>query len=141
MPISVGTLDLGTGWLGTRPTAIRNQPQIPMYNAATAGMESHQVPIEARRGWLQVSRANSGSNARGEGDPVVFLHGFGLDLRMWTLQFEALQSTFRVIRYDLRGVQHDPSGILAGTQVRVTLCDSPLRFPDPVTCATHEVRR
>jgi len=39
----------------------------------------------------------------GEGDPVVFLHGFGLDLRMWTLRFEAFQSRFRVIRYDLRG--------------------------------------
>jgi 3-oxoadipate enol-lactonase len=39
----------------------------------------------------------------GSGEAVVFLHGFGLDSRMWAPQFEVLQSTFRVIRYDLRG--------------------------------------
>lgn len=39
----------------------------------------------------------------GDGEPVVFLHGFGLDSRMWDPQFDALQSTYRVIRYDLRG--------------------------------------
>src|ERR1700674_3686887 len=39
----------------------------------------------------------------GEGEAVVFLHGFGLDSRMWDPQFDALQSTYRVIRYDLRG--------------------------------------
>jgi pimeloyl-ACP methyl ester carboxylesterase len=39
----------------------------------------------------------------GEGEAVVFLHGFGLDSRMWDPQFEVLQSTFRVIRYDFRG--------------------------------------
>lgn len=39
----------------------------------------------------------------GNGEAVVFVHGFGLDSRMWTPQFEALQSTFRVIRYDMRG--------------------------------------
>jgi 3-oxoadipate enol-lactonase len=39
----------------------------------------------------------------GDGEPVVFLHGFGLDSRMWDPQFDALQSKYRVIRYDLRG--------------------------------------
>jgi len=39
----------------------------------------------------------------GEGEPVVFLHGFGLDSRMWEPQFEGLRSGFRLIRYDLRG--------------------------------------
>lgn len=61
------------------------------------------MPIEVNRGWLQVAQGELLFECAGEGDPVVFLHGFGLDLRMWTLQFEALQSTFRVIRYDLRG--------------------------------------
>ena len=44
----------------------------------------------------------------GNGEPVVFLHGFGLDSRMWAPQFEALQSTFRVIRYDIRGFGRSP---------------------------------
>ena len=39
----------------------------------------------------------------GKGESVVFLHGFGLDCRMWDAQFKAFQSAFRVIRYDLRG--------------------------------------
>lgn len=39
----------------------------------------------------------------GTGEPVVFLHGFSLDCRMWEPQFKAFQAAFRLIRYDLRG--------------------------------------
>ncbi len=39
----------------------------------------------------------------GEGDPVVFIHGFGLDLQMWDAQWPAFAQSHRVIRYDLRG--------------------------------------
>ena len=39
----------------------------------------------------------------GAGEPVVFLHGFGLDSRMWEPQFQSLRDYFRLIRYDLRG--------------------------------------
>jgi pimeloyl-ACP methyl ester carboxylesterase len=41
--------------------------------------------------------------AAGAGAPVVFLHGFSLDSRVWTPQCDALRSRYRVIRYDLRG--------------------------------------
>jgi pimeloyl-ACP methyl ester carboxylesterase len=41
--------------------------------------------------------------ADGTGTPVVLLHGFGLDQRMWEDQVEALAGRFRVIRYDMRG--------------------------------------
>ena len=41
--------------------------------------------------------------ARGSGPPVVLLHGFSLDSRMWDGQGAALASRYRVIRYDLRG--------------------------------------
>jgi 3-oxoadipate enol-lactonase len=41
--------------------------------------------------------------AAGTGEPVVFLHGFGLDSRMWSPQVSASQSQFRTITYDLRG--------------------------------------
>ena len=66
-------------------------------------MKSHEALTEDQRGWLQLEQGRLFFECAGEGDPVVFLHGFGLDLRMWTPQFEALQSTLRVIRYDLRG--------------------------------------
>jgi 3-oxoadipate enol-lactonase len=39
----------------------------------------------------------------GIGVPVVLLHGFGLDHRMWDDQVPALADRFRVIRYDMRG--------------------------------------
>lgn len=39
----------------------------------------------------------------GDGAPVVLLHGFTLDRRMWDPQIPALADRFRVIRYDLRG--------------------------------------
>jgi pimeloyl-ACP methyl ester carboxylesterase len=39
----------------------------------------------------------------GAGDPVVLIHGFGLDRRMWEPQMARLAQQFRVVRYDLRG--------------------------------------
>ncbi len=47
-------------------------------------------------GWLRYATA-------GEGDPVVFIHGFGLDSGMWDSQWPAFARRHRVIRYDLRG--------------------------------------
>ena len=39
----------------------------------------------------------------GTGEPVVLIHGLGLDAGMWDPQWRVLQKEFRVIRYDLRG--------------------------------------
>lgn len=39
----------------------------------------------------------------GGGEPVVLLHGLGLDAAMWHPQWPLLQREFRAIRYDLRG--------------------------------------
>jgi 3-oxoadipate enol-lactonase len=47
-------------------------------------------------GWLNYRTA-------GDGDPVVLIHGFGLDLSMWDPQWRAFAQRYRVIRYDLRG--------------------------------------
>lgn len=50
----------------------------------------------------------------GQGPPIVFIHGFSLDSRMWESQFETFARNYRVIRYDLRGfgrsapATHDP---------------------------------
>lgn len=40
---------------------------------------------------------------RGQGAPLVLVHGFTLSLEMWEPQIEALSARFRVLRYDLRG--------------------------------------
>jgi 3-oxoadipate enol-lactonase len=47
-------------------------------------------------GWLRYATA-------GHGAPVVFIHGFGLDLSMWDPQWQAFAQRHRAIRYDLRG--------------------------------------
>ena len=39
----------------------------------------------------------------GDGPAVVFVHGFGLDRRMWDPQADHLAARFRVVRYDCRG--------------------------------------
>jgi 3-oxoadipate enol-lactonase len=39
----------------------------------------------------------------GSGEPVVLIHGMGLDASMWDSQVPALAGEFRVIRYDVRG--------------------------------------
>jgi 3-oxoadipate enol-lactonase len=39
----------------------------------------------------------------GAGEPVVLIHGLGLDAAMWDPQWPVLQREFRVIRYDVRG--------------------------------------
>ena len=39
----------------------------------------------------------------GSGHPVVFIHAFSVDRRMWEPQITEFESRFRVIRYDLRG--------------------------------------
>ena len=39
----------------------------------------------------------------GHGRPLVMIHGFTLDCRMWDEQFESFASRCRVIRYDARG--------------------------------------
>jgi 3-oxoadipate enol-lactonase len=47
-------------------------------------------------GWLHYAAA-------GDGEPVVFIHGFGLDAGMWDPQWQSFAQRHRVIRYDMRG--------------------------------------
>ena len=54
--------------------------------------------------------------SRGEGPPVVFLHGLGSDLHLWYAVMEALSVNHHVIAMDLRG--HGRTG---GGRANVTL--------------------
>lgn len=56
-----------------------------------------------RSGFAEASGGRLYYETAGEGTPVLLLHAFMLDTRMWDAQFEALASSFRVIRYDARG--------------------------------------
>ncbi len=54
---------------------------------------------------------------RGQGRPVLFVHGFPLDHTMWTAQIEALSSDYRVIAPDLRGFGRSLIRSTGGTPV------------------------
>jgi 3-oxoadipate enol-lactonase len=53
--------------------------------------------------FFTVNSAKLYAEVRGSGEPLVLLHGFGLDLTMWDLQIGQLSERYRVLRYDLRG--------------------------------------
>lgn len=59
--------------------------------------------MDVTSAFLDVNNTRLHYQSAGRGRPVVLLHGFSLDLRMWEAQFETLAHHFRLIRYDLRG--------------------------------------
>lgn len=44
----------------------------------------------------------------GKGIPIIFVHGFSIDSRMWQPQVDALSKTNQVITYDMRGFGKSP---------------------------------
>lgn len=65
---------------------------------------------------------------RGSGRPILFVHGFGLDHRMWQSQLAAFQETHRVIAPDLRGF--GGSGVTPGTVTMEQFADDVLALLD-----------
>lgn len=53
--------------------------------------------------WLDVGDGHLAAEKAGTGPPVVLLHGWTLDRRMWTLQTRALADRFTLIAIDRRG--------------------------------------
>lgn len=54
-------------------------------------------------GFAEVNETRLHYEVAGSGDALIFVHGFGSDLRSWAPQFEFFLQYFRVIRYDVRG--------------------------------------
>ena len=61
----------------------------------------------------------------GTGEPVVLLHGLGLDASMWDAQWPVLQREFRAIRYDFRGFGGSslPTGAYSHSEDLLALLD------------------
>lgn len=53
--------------------------------------------------YVYVNGIEMAEHSRGEGMPLLFVHGFPLDHRMWDGQCEVLSQSYRVIAPDLRG--------------------------------------
>lgn len=62
----------------------------------------------------------------GQGDPLVFIHGFGLDAAMWDAQWPVFAQHHRVIRYDMRGYGSSslPAGPYSHVDDLLALIDS-----------------
>jgi len=59
---------------------------------------------------IAVAQATTGTSSAGifyevsgAGEPVVLIHAFSVDRRMWAPQIASLEKRFRVVRYDQRG--------------------------------------
>lgn len=52
---------------------------------------------------LNHNNGNINYTVKGDGEPIVLIHGFGLDSRIWEKQVEQLSETNKVITYDMRG--------------------------------------
>lgn len=54
-------------------------------------------------GYLNIGECQLFFKTKGEGFPIVFIHGGNMDSRMWDEQVSFFSQHFRVIRYDIRG--------------------------------------
>ena len=59
--------------------------------------------MSTHTGFAPIDGAQIYYETAGSGSPVVFVHGFTLDTRMWDDQFAAFAEHHQVIRYDVRG--------------------------------------
>jgi 3-oxoadipate enol-lactonase len=59
--------------------------------------------MRPEQGFAAVNGTRLYYEVAGAGEPLVLIHGFSLDRRVWEPQWEAFSRHHRVIRYDLRG--------------------------------------
>ncbi len=76
--------------------------------------------LDSSRAYVSVDGGRIYYEVSGDGHPLVFIHGFTLDGRMWAPQWVALKKRYRTVRYDVRGFgrssrvtsAHDPAADL-----------------------------
>ncbi|MEK7328872.1 MAG: alpha/beta hydrolase, partial [Chloroflexota bacterium] len=59
--------------------------------------------MQTHTGFAEVNGTRLYYEVAGSGQPLVLIHGFSLDTRMWGDQFETFARHYQVVRYDLRG--------------------------------------
>jgi 3-oxoadipate enol-lactonase len=71
--------------------------------ALLVGCAGQSSAPDRQSGFAQVNGTRLYYDVAGSGDPIVLIHGFTLDRRMWDEQFDTFAKRYRVIRYDARG--------------------------------------
>jgi 3-oxoadipate enol-lactonase len=59
--------------------------------------------MDIQTGFADVNGTRLYYEVAGSGHPLVLIHGFSLDTRMWDAQFEVFAERYKVVRYDIRG--------------------------------------
>ena len=62
-----------------------------------------EITPSIRSGFLEVNGTRFYFEVTGTGEPLLLIHGFNLDSRMWEEQVEAFSEKYMVIRFDIRG--------------------------------------
>ena len=65
----------------------------------------------AEQGYAAVNGTHLFYEVRGQGRPLVLIHGGLMDRRMWDGQFELFAEKYRVIRYDIRGYEKSDKAV------------------------------
>jgi 3-oxoadipate enol-lactonase len=89
---------------------------LALASAAAAGpsksSNSAQVKTSAAaQGYAAVNGTRLFYEVRGQGRPLILIHGGLMDRRMWDGQFELFAEKYRVIRYDLRGYEKSDKAV------------------------------
>ena len=66
-------------------------------------MLAKETSMQIQQGFADVNGTRLYYEMVGSGHPLVLVHGFTLDTRMWDDQFEMFAGRNQVVRYDLRG--------------------------------------
>ena len=59
--------------------------------------------MDVQQGLAEVNGARLYYEVAGSGHPLVLIHAYALDTRMWDSQFEEFAQRYQVVRYDVRG--------------------------------------
>jgi pimeloyl-ACP methyl ester carboxylesterase len=78
--------------------------------AALIGVAAVTAPAAGQDGFLDANGVRIYHEVEGRGTPLVLIHGWSLNLRMWDLQARDLADEFRVIRMDRRGFGRSTGG-------------------------------
>jgi pimeloyl-ACP methyl ester carboxylesterase len=59
--------------------------------------------VQAKGQYAQINGTQIYYEVEGDGHPLILIHGYSLDVRMWDDQMHVFTKKYRVIRYDRRG--------------------------------------
>lgn len=79
-----------------------------MARPASAGQVKTSAPVQ---GYAAVNGTKLFYEVRGQGRPLVLIHGGLMDRRMWDGQFELFAEKYKVVRYDIRGYEKSDKAV------------------------------